>query len=85
VTLKEDRKLAKWVCTQRGSFKINNMGAERIRRLNEVGFDFNPEADNAELWNTNLEKLGVFKGNHGHCELFYQGCRPFYFHLEYPH
>jgi hypothetical protein len=68
----EEPKLGDWVNNQRSCFKNGKMDPERKRRLDEIGFDFNPkEKTNEENWNLQFKKLRGYYGKHGHCELFW--------------
>jgi hypothetical protein len=48
------------------------MNPERKAKLNEIGFDFNPEGiPNEDRWDFQFKRLRLFKESHGHCELFW--------------
>jgi hypothetical protein len=54
----EDPSLGYWVSRQRTSLKNGKMDPERKMRLDEIGFDFNPEAKaNEATWNLKFKKL----------------------------
>jgi len=60
---KENPRLADWVSEQR---VVNNKGlldAERFRRLDELGFDWDP---NSNHWEKYFRQLVEFKQEHGH-------------------
>jgi hypothetical protein len=69
---KEDPQLGNWVHGQRTIFKTER-NDERKAKLNEIGFDSNPNPNRTHerKWNVQLEKLGEFKEKHGHGELFW--------------
>ena len=60
---KENRRLATWVVGQRQAQKLGELSKEKIQRLNQIGFPWNP-LDN--LWEDYLAKLAAFKREHGH-------------------
>jgi superfamily II DNA or RNA helicase len=59
----EGRRLATWVVGQRQARKLGKLSAEKIEKLDQIGFLWNPlEA----LWEHYLEKLATFRKTHGH-------------------
>jgi len=63
---KENRALAMWVSTQRRIHKSNQLTAERKRRLESIGFLWEP---NEASWKRQFAKLRSFKERHGHCNV----------------
>jgi hypothetical protein len=69
---KEVPKLGRWGHWQRAVLKTGKMDPGRKRRLDEIGFDFNPEGKTKEdRWDFQFERLRAFEESHGHCELFW--------------
>jgi superfamily II DNA or RNA helicase len=64
----DDPALARWVQTQRCLYRINDkrMTIDRITRLNEVGFEWEPIKD---IWDNNLKQLCVYKESKGDCNV----------------
>ena len=54
--------LSGWVRWHRNRGKL--LPAERIKRLNSIGFDWNPQAS---LWEKHYHELKEFRKKHGHC------------------
>jgi predicted helicase len=63
VTQRENFTLNRWVGTQRSRFKIGKLSAERVQRLNSIGFDWNPFAT---VLQKRLAELREFKKRFGH-------------------
>jgi Helicase associated domain len=59
----ESPQLSQWVKTQRSFARQQSLSAERIRRLNDIGFDFEPY-DSA--WLDKFEELQAFFSSEGH-------------------
>jgi hypothetical protein len=64
VPVNTDRKLNKWVEKQRASRKNGQMSQERIRRLDEIGFQWQGR-DYAKDWKQNYDLLKRFLENGG--------------------
>jgi hypothetical protein len=66
-----DPQLGSWVHRQRSYFKNGILDPERKRRLDEIGFDFNPKdkKTNEKNWNLQFKKLRDYYVKHGPCEL----------------
>ena len=60
---KADRRLAAWVSDQRIARNKNRLDAERVRRLDELGFNWNPVGTK---WEAMFQQLMKFKQEHGH-------------------
>jgi hypothetical protein len=60
---KEDRSLAEWVTNQRMAYKRKRLDPERIRELDEIGFDWDPVSTR---WEQMFQRLVDFKNKHGH-------------------
>ncbi len=59
----EDAPLARWVSTQRIAKRRGKLDPERIRRLSEVDFDWEPHDTK---WATHFENLKVYHSTNGH-------------------
>ncbi|MDA7896086.1 Helicase associated domain protein [bacterium] len=59
-----DRQLAQWVGTQRETKKSGEISAERIKRLDDLGFSWSPDQ---EAWDIQFQKLKSYKKDHGDC------------------
>ena len=59
----ENPQLAKWAQHQRSFARQQMLSTERIRRLNDIGFDFEPH-DTA--WLDKFEELQAFFSSEGH-------------------
>lgn len=59
----ENRRLATWVVGQRQARKLGELSNEKIQRLDQIGFPWNPLDT---LWDEYLEKLAAFRREHGH-------------------
>lgn len=57
-------KLGSWVSEQRSSKKNGKIGADRIKRLDEIGFSWDPIG---EYWEAQFKKLLAYKEEHGDC------------------
>jgi hypothetical protein len=60
---KENPKLADWVSEQRMAYNRGQLDAERTRRLDELGFDWDP---NSTHWEKYYRQLMEFKKEYGH-------------------
>jgi hypothetical protein len=61
--------LGNWVGTQRGAYKGQGsakLSAERIKRLDEIGFDWDRRATQ---WEDGFAELVAYKAKHGHCNV----------------
>jgi hypothetical protein len=69
---KEDPQLGNWVHGQRTIFKTGKMDPERKAKLNEIGFDFNPNPNRTyeKKWKLQFKKLQHYNRKYGHGELF---------------
>jgi hypothetical protein len=61
--LKEDSVLGRWVACQRQYSKTGTLSAEHVRRLNSIGFDWDPFATTLQK---RLAELREFKKRFGH-------------------
>lgn len=59
-------RLGMWVSTQRASYKKGLLQNDRLQLLNELGFHWDPFADQ---WHENFEKLKQYKALKGHCRV----------------
>lgn len=57
-------RLASWVALQRN--QKTNLSSERLKRLNEIGFDWDPHSTQ---WEEMFSKLEIFKKSNGHCNV----------------
>eukprot|EP00578_Thalassiosira_sp_NH16_P027605 CAMPEP_0181101582 /NCGR_PEP_ID=MMETSP1071-20121207/13836_1 /TAXON_ID=35127 /ORGANISM="Thalassiosira sp., Strain NH16" /LENGTH=549 /DNA_ID=CAMNT_0023184453 /DNA_START=82 /DNA_END=1731 /DNA_ORIENTATION=- len=68
-----DPVLGRWVMTQRRQFSLLMKGfpsaltADRIRRLEELGFSWSVRPEPVTTWNRKLQELKVYKATHGNC------------------
>ncbi len=60
----ENPKLGHWVANQRKSFTEGRLSEDRVKRMNEIGFTWNP-AD--AFWEDCFAALKHYAGVHGHC------------------
>lgn len=60
---KENRKLADWVSEQRTAYNRERLAPDRVRRLDEVGFEWDPIGTR---WEEMFQRLVNFKKDHGH-------------------
>lgn len=61
--LTENRKLAEWVSEQRMAHNRERLAPERVRRLDEAGFEWDPVGTR---WEEMFQQLVEFKKEHGH-------------------
>jgi len=62
----ENPELGRWVSVQRHVYKKGKLSAERVVRLEALGFEWDPfTAD----WEALFQSLVVFKENQGHCRV----------------
>jgi superfamily II DNA or RNA helicase len=66
--VEQDRLLQEWVWIQRRLKKKGKLAADRIRRLNEIGFNWDV-TKGQRIWEIMFAKLCVFKRQHGHCDV----------------
>jgi hypothetical protein len=59
----EDVQLRNWVVVQRVFFRRKQLRPDRIRRLEAIGFQWDPFSS---AWDKNFAKLLAFKKSHGH-------------------
>lgn len=60
---KENRKLAEWVSEQRMAYSRERLAPDRVRRLDEVGFEWDPIGTR---WEEMFQQLVEFKKEQGH-------------------
>ena len=63
---KGNRRLGAWVASQRKAYNSEQLALVQIRRLAEIGFEWNPIATR---WEEMLQKLVEFKEEHGHTKV----------------
>jgi superfamily II DNA or RNA helicase len=61
-----DPELGRWVSDQRKLYLKGKISADRVERLESVGFEWDPL--NAD-WEFNFSKLALFKSQFGHCRV----------------
>jgi len=72
---KPNSKLGRWVMTQRRQFTLLMQGlssaltAERIRRLDDLGFTWQVRPEPATTWNKRLQELRAYRAAHGSCNV----------------
>jgi len=62
----ENRQLAIWVYGQRQRNNRGNLDAEKIEKLDELGFSWNPDQD---FWDKMYDALVEYKEKYGHCNV----------------
>jgi hypothetical protein len=62
----DDPKLATWVSVQRGARSRGTLSEDRIERLNEIGFVWDP---NVSFWEEMFAALIEYKEVYGHCRV----------------
>lgn len=60
---KESRGLADWVSSQRSAYSRGQLAPDRVRRLDEIGFEWDPIGTR---WEEMFQRLVEFKKEHGH-------------------
>jgi hypothetical protein len=63
---KDHARLADWIITQRCTRRKGKLSAERVRRLDELGFTWD---DREERWEGMLAALVEYKKSHGNCDV----------------
>ena len=63
---KPNSQLAKWVKEQRKVYSEQQLSAERIKNLEELGFEWNP---NQTKWEQMFAALKAYKQAHGDCRV----------------
>jgi superfamily II DNA or RNA helicase len=59
-------KLGKWASHQRGFYSKGTLSAERIAKLEALGFEWDPLSSD---WESNFEILKTYKSEHGNCRV----------------
>ena len=62
----ENPQLSSWVTSQRTAKTTGALAAERIQRLEDLGFDWDPLSS---AWDAMFSELQAFKKTHGHCNV----------------
>jgi superfamily II DNA or RNA helicase len=65
----EDRQLVQWVNWQRQIRRDGRLAAERIQRLDALGFDWGALAAPTGLWDEMFARLVQFRDRFGHCNV----------------
>ncbi|MDC0306473.1 Helicase associated domain protein [Akkermansiaceae bacterium] len=65
----KNEKLAAWLNTQKTSRKKGTLESQKIKRLDELGFIWNPFE---RAWNENLKRLKSYRKEHGDCLVPYK-------------
>lgn len=65
---RENPQLGNWVSQQRQSRKNGTLHPERVRRLDEIGFDWRSDSRQEE-WATRLEQLRAYKKRFSNCRV----------------
>ncbi len=90
---KANPKLGRWVMTQRRQFTLLMQGypsaltAERIQKLETVGFTWSIRPEPVKTWNRKFHELKVYKNTFGNCMVpqRYQGEKSFCFAITFVH
>ena len=61
--------LGRWVHWQRCVFKTDKLSEERVRRLNEIDFNWGSDASPPVSWESRFNELRQFYNKHGHCTI----------------
>ena len=68
---KDDVSLAHWVSAQRRARRTGKLSAERVQRMDELGFLWNVQDEleqrNRTNWESKYEALAAYRRAHGHC------------------
>jgi superfamily II DNA or RNA helicase len=62
----ENKQLATWIRTQREEYQKGKLSNDRIKRLEEIGFEWNPFDSR---WEEMFIALTEYKEKHGHCNV----------------
>ena len=65
----EHADLAHWVAVQRHKRRIGKLSAERVRRLDELGFPWEAQRRRPATWEAMYEALAAFRKAFGDCEV----------------
>lgn len=65
----KNKKLGAWASKQRQKYKKNDLPQERINKLNQLGFNWNPIDEDKENWDKRFDQLAKYKDLHGHCNV----------------
>ena len=70
-TDKENRKLARWVKTQRAVYKSGKLEEDRKHKLDNVGFDWEitRKIQYEDMWDASFAELVEFQRKNGHCNI----------------
>ncbi len=60
----ENPSLGSWIASQRNLFSKGNLSIERIKKLDKLGFDWDPLESR---WNENIERLTAYCEEYGNC------------------
>ena len=61
-----NQKLGHWIGTQRIAKKSDKLSSNKLQKLNQLGFSWNPIED---AWNQMFEALQQYKSNNGDCNV----------------
>ncbi|MDB4686088.1 Helicase associated domain protein [Akkermansiaceae bacterium] len=59
-----DKQLAGWVSKNRRDKKVGGLDQDKVQRLDDIGFVWNPAK---ETWKLQFQRLVSYKKEHGHC------------------
>ncbi|EJK47359.1 hypothetical protein THAOC_33924 [Thalassiosira oceanica] len=62
---KRHGQLGRWVKKQRDTRKNDKLSKERIRKLDDLGFNWSPR----DTWDERLDELKKYKADRGHCDV----------------
>ena len=65
-SIQEYKQLGAWVKTQRSEYSKGRMPQDRMKQLNDIGFDWDPLASQ---WNKMFHKLVEYNKHHGDCRV----------------
>jgi len=74
---KEDPTFGKWVYRQRQNYKQGILSAEKIEKLNNIGFELSEQIIPDVIWEKYFEELKKYKQNFGDCNVstYWKGSR----------
>jgi len=73
----ENKKLSRWVEEQRQQYRYLQKGRptkmtdDKMKKLEEVGFDFDPPKQKVDRWTVNFNNLVKYREAEGHCRVPY--------------
>ena len=73
LSTRDHSSLTRWLIGQRSARRKGKLSAERVRRLDELGFSWDVQAElerlNRERWESMYKNLVAYRRAHGHCRV----------------